>query len=61
MKNCLCQGNKLMREREHMRSLAEKAAMLDNCAYILYKQGDVFLFCKEGESYKGEFVEYVFP
>ena len=40
MKNCLCQGNKSMREMEHMRSIAEKAAVMDECVYILYKVGD---------------------
>ena len=34
MKNCLCQGNKSMREMEHMRSIAEKAAVMDECVYI---------------------------
>lgn len=50
MKNCLCQGNKSMREMEHMRSIAEKAAVMDECVYILYKVGDVYKFCREGET-----------
>lgn len=61
MKNCLCHGNKLMRELEHMRSLAEKAAFMDGCVYILYRVGDVYRFCREDEAYSGEFVEFIFP
>lgn len=61
MKNCLCQGNKLMRELEHMRSLAEKAASMDGRVYILYKVGDIYRFCREDEAYSGTFVEFVFP
>ncbi len=61
MKNCLCQGNKSMREMEHMRSIAEKAAVMDECVYILYKVGDVYKFCREGENWSGEFIEFIFP
>ncbi len=50
-----------MRELEHMRSVAEKAALLEGCVYVLYRQDDVFRFCRDGEYYAGEFVEYVFP
>ena len=61
MKNCLCQGNRLMMEMDHMRSVAEKAASMDECVYILYKDGDVYKFCREDEKWSGEFVEFVFP
>lgn len=44
-----------------MRSVAEKAAKMDNAVYILYKDGDVYKFCKDGEEYKGKFVEYILP
>ena len=47
MRNCLCQGNKSMREMEHMRSIAEKAAVMDECVYILYKVGDCLLYTSE--------------
>lgn len=61
MKNCLCQGNKSMKELEHMRSIAEKAASMDDCVYILYRIGDVYRFCRESEAYNGVFVEYIYP
>lgn len=61
MKNCLCNGNKVMRELEHMRSLAGKAADLDGCIYILYRIDGVYKFCREDEAYIGDFVEYIFP
>ena len=61
MKNCLCQGNRLMMEMDHMRSVAEKAAFMDECVYILYKVGDVYKFRREGENWSGEFVEFIFP
>lgn len=44
-----------------MRSIAEKAAKMDDCVYILYKKNDVYYFCKEGEKFNGILVEYVFP
>ena len=50
-----------MREMEHMRSIAEKAAVMDECVYILYKVGDVYKFCRECENWSGEFVEFIFP
>ena len=50
-----------MREMEHMRSIAEKAASMDECVYILYKVGDVYKFCREGENWSGEFIEFIFP
>lgn len=61
MKNCLCSGNKVMRELEHMRFLAKKAADLDGCIYILYRIDGVYKFCREDEAYIGELVEYIFP
>lgn len=50
-----------MMEMDHMRSVAEKAASMDECVYILYKDGDVYKFCREDEKWSGEFVEFVFP
>lgn len=44
-----------------MRGIAEKAAKMDDCVYILYKKDDVYYFCKEDEEYHGVLVEYVFP
>lgn len=61
MKECLCEGNKVLRELEHMRSVAEKAAKMDDSIYILYKHNGVYKFCKEDEEYNGELVEYILP
>lgn len=59
--SCGCEGNKDLKNLERMRGIAWKAAKMDDCVYILYKTDDVYYFCKEGEDYKGEFVEYIFP
>ena len=59
--SCCCEGNKVLKEFIHMRSVAEKAAKMDNAVYILYKDGELYKFCKEGEDYKGELVEYILP
>ena len=59
--SCGCEGNKDLKILERMRGIAEKAAKMDDCVYILYKKGDVYYFCKEGEEYHGVLVEYVFP
>lgn len=61
MKTCICEGNKRLKELVHIRSIAEKAAKMDECVYILYKFGDIYRFCKDGERYNGEFVEYILP
>ena len=59
--SCGCEGNKDLKILERMRGIAEKAAKMDDCVYILYKKDDVYYFCKEGEEYHGVLVEYVFP
>lgn len=61
MKLCPCQGNNALKQLERVRSIAEKAARMDNCVYIIYRMEDVYMFCKEGEGFKGTFIEYVFP
>lgn len=61
MKICLCKGNIAMKDREHIRSIAEKAAAMDGVAYILYLNGDVYGFCREDEEFPGELIEYVLP
>ena len=50
-----------MKSLERVRSIAEKAAKMDDCVYILYKKDDIYYFCKEGESFKGNLIEYIFP
>ena len=59
--SCGCEGNKDLKNLERMRGIAEKAAKMDDCVYILYKKDEVYYFCKEGEEYHGSIVEYIFP
>lgn len=59
--SCGCEGNKDLKSLERMRSIAERAAKMEDCVFILYKKDDVYSFCKEGEEYNGDFVEYIFP
>ena len=40
-----------------MRGIAEKAAKMENCVFIIYKRDDVYYFCKEGEEHSGEMIE----
>lgn len=61
MRGCCCEGNKALKELNHMRGVALKAAKMDECVYILYKQGDIYKFCREDEKYNGIFIEYVLP
>lgn len=44
-----------------MRGIAEKAAKMEDCVYIVYKKDDVYYFCKEWEDFNGILIEYVFP
>lgn len=59
--SCGCEGNKDLKSLERMRKIAEKAAKMDDCVYILYKKDDIYYFCKEGESFNGNLIEYIFP
>ena len=59
--SCGCEGNKDLKSLERMRGIAEKAAKMEDCVYILYKKDDAYYFCKEGEDFNGILVEYVFP
>lgn len=60
-KQCLCEGNKDLKDLKRVRGIAEKAAKMEDCAFIIYRKDDVYYFCKEGEDYHGELVEYVLP
>lgn len=59
--SCGCEGNKDLKSLERVRSIAAKAAKMDDCVYILYKKDDIYYFCKEGESFNGNLIEYIFP
>ena len=50
-----------MKDLERVRGIAEKAAKMEDCAFIVYRKDDAYYFCKEGEGYHGELVEYVLP
>lgn len=50
--SCICEGNRALRNLEHMRELARKAAALDGCDYVLYSFGGLYQFCRE-EEYTG--------
>lgn len=59
--SCGCEGNKDLKSLERVRNIAKKAAKMDDCVYILYKKDDIYYFCKEGESFNGNLIEYIFP
>lgn len=59
--SCGCEGNKDLKNLVRMRGIAEKAAKMEDCVFIIYKKDDVYGFCKEDEEYNGVLVEYVFP
>lgn len=61
MNRCICEGNKALRELEKVREIALKAAKMDNSMYIIYKNEEIYYFCKKGEQYNGILVEYVLP
>ena len=60
-KICLCEGNMDMKNLERVRGIAEKAAKMEDYTFIIYRKGDTYYFCKDGEEYDGEMVEYVMP
>ena len=58
--SCGCE-NKDRSTIEKMRELAKKAASMDSCLYVLYKKEDgSYNFCRESDSYSGQFVEYIY-
>lgn len=71
-KDCICEGNKALRELSHMRELAKKACRLENeglpenapiIVYVLVKSADTYKFTSE-EFYRvtdGEIIEYIYP
>ena len=42
-----------------MKSLAEKAAVLDGCEYVVYEYRGAYNFCRVGEEFKGKEVARV--
>lgn len=60
--SCICEGNKIIREKEHMRDLAKKAAKMDGVVYVLVYEDGIYRFCQETEvSNKDNIVELIYP
>lgn len=60
--SCLCEGNNRMFSVEKMRDIAKKTAKLENSIFVLIKKEDgTISFIKDGETYKGVFIEYIYP
>ena len=59
--SCGCEGNKDLKNLERVRSIAEKAAKMEDCIFIIYKKDDIYSFCKEDEPFNGVMVEYIYP
>lgn len=57
--SCGCDIRKEMGELERVSELARKAAMLDECIYVVYLKADgTYSFEKLGTEIKGTIVEY---
>lgn len=60
--SCWCEGNKFIVSVEKMREIAKKAAKMENLVFVLIKKEDGTIgFIKEGDIYKGTFIEYIYP
>lgn len=56
---CGCKIKKEMSELERVSELARKAAMLDECIYVIYLKADgSYSFDRLGTEIKGTIVEY---
>lgn len=57
--SCGCDIRKEMSELERVSELARKAAMLEECIYVVYLKADgTYSFDKLGTEIKGTIVEY---
>lgn len=57
--SCGCEIKKEMGELDRVSELARKAAMLDECIYVVYLKPDgTYSFDKLGTEIKGAIVEY---
>lgn len=57
--SCGCDIRKEMGELERVSELARKAAMLDECIYVVYLKSDgTYSFDKLGTEIRGRIVEY---
>lgn len=57
--SCGCEIKKEMSELDRVSDLARKAAVLDECIYVVYLKADgTYSFDKLGTEIKGSIVEY---
>lgn len=57
--SCGCENLKKRLDFGLMKRLAEKAAVLDGCEYVVYEYNGVYNFCRVGEEFKGREVARV--
>lgn len=57
--SCGCENLKKRLNLGLIKSLAEKAAMLDGVNYVIYEKDGLYNFTVEGESFNGKYVETV--
>lgn len=57
--SCGCDNKKIMCEYAHVSELARKAAILEQCIYVVYRRPDgAYGFDKAGSEIDGEIVEF---
>lgn len=57
--SCICEQKKIMCEYAHISELARKAAILEQCIYVVYKKADgTYCFDKVGTEIDGFIVEF---
>lgn len=57
--SCGCENLKKRLNLGVMKSLAEKAAVLDGCEYVVYEYRGAYNFCRVGDEVKGKEVARV--
>lgn len=58
--SCGCENKKIMCEYSHMRELAKKAAMLEECVYVVYKKHDGTYSFDKASEITDNIVEYIY-
>lgn len=57
--SCGCENRMIMCEYAHVSELARKAAILEQCIYVVYRRpDDTYGFDKAGSEIDGEIVEF---
>lgn len=60
--SCWCEGNNRVFSVKEMREIAKKTAKLENSIFVLIEKEDGSIsFIKDGEKYRGVFIEYIYP